>query len=108
MKMRNFEERSAMVADFQSSGQSQEAYAKTQGVKVSSLRRWLGEARKAQRDTASGSGFVEVNAVSFSGFGQAACRVVVGELSFEFGALPGPSWLAEFSQIFSSKVKRQK
>jgi len=58
MKMRNFEERSAMVADFQSSGQSQEAYAKTQGVKVSSLRRWLGEARKAQRDTASGSGFV--------------------------------------------------
>lgn len=102
MKRRNFRERAAIVASYIESGQTQEAFAKANDISLGSLVRWIRENRR------DGGGYVEVDTNSFSDFGSVACRVVAGNLTFEFGALPGPQWLAEFAAACSMRATRTK
>jgi hypothetical protein len=108
MKRRNLSERSAIVAKYHESGQTQEAFAKENDVGLSSLSRWIYEARRNGVENKSGGGYFEVDAGSFSSLGSVACRVVVGNLNFEFGALPGAHWLAEFADAVSMKAMLRK
>ena len=108
MRNRNFEQRSGVVSEFHDSGQDQEKFASTHGIKLSSLRRWLSEERKLKAKGKMGSGYVEIDAGSFSALGSIACRVVVEKLAFEFGALPGPGWLGEFANTLCETAKRRK
>ncbi len=106
MKKRNFAQRMAMVEEFQSSGVSPEDFASGRDIKLSSLQRWLREASQVDRDGEKVGGFVEVDSSSASAFGSAACRVVIGKASFEFGVLPGSNWLAEFAHSVLVRAKR--
>ncbi len=106
MKMRKLEERLAMVARIRKSGLEQGEFAEAQGVNVRTLQNWLTEARKYEQNADKGCGFVEVEegSSSHNAIGRAACRVVAGELAFEFGVLPEPNWLAEFAHSFSNNA----
>ena len=108
MKRRNFRERSAIVAKYLGCGQTQEEFAKANHVSLSSLCRWISEARTKGGEYKGGSGYVEVDAGPSSSLGSVACRVDIGYVGIEFGVLPGPHWLAEFADAISMKATLRK
>ncbi len=105
MKKRKLSERTALVNKYHRSGQSPSEFAKKHGVHPNTVSKWLKEAQELGSVPECGSGFVEVDTNYYSSPSLTACRAVVGNISFEFGVLPGPRWLAEFANSVCMKEK---
>lgn len=107
MKRRNFEEFSAIVRDFHSSGLAQQAFCDREGLKIKTLQKWITKVRKADRTNKAG-GFVEIRPASAATVRTTSCRIIAKGIAFEFDALPGLHWLAGFSEIFSGPPNFQR
>jgi hypothetical protein len=90
------------VARFERSGLSQEAFAKSEKVKVGTFRSWLYRLREEARDGGAAplaEGFVEVVTGRAA---EAGCVVRVGEAELRFSSPPSATYLAELLRRLGS------
>jgi transposase-like protein len=103
-RSRSIAEWAAVVAAYEASGLSQDAFARQEGFAPSTLRYWRDKFRQAESrtDVSRVEGFIEVQGPKQDGHGSDSVVVRIGkDVALELSDLPTPEYLAELSRALS-------